>query len=65
MWLRRWHFHAYFVGDTHLDVGDMLAKEVVIARIEAKYPGGNWKRDSLERGKRIKIPKKLRNKEHK
>lgn len=60
MWRRRWHYHAFFEGDRYIDVDVDVSEEAVRKQLDERYIGGNWERSSLERGKKVKVPKSQR-----
>lgn len=53
--MRRWHFHAYFLGDAYESFPLDFTEEDVRKVLDEKYYGGNWKSDSLRRGSKYKV----------
>jgi len=55
--VQRWHFIAYFeMGESYIHTEVGTTEEEVRALLDEKYYGGNWKRDSLRKGKKYKVP---------
>jgi len=54
VYLRRWHYDTYFLGEMHVDLPLETTETDVIALLDQQYYGGNWKRDSLRKGGKVK-----------
>lgn len=57
-YLRRWHYIAYFLGHMHIDLPLEMTEIEVAALLEERHYGGNWKRDSLRKGEKVKERRK-------
>ena len=53
-YFQRWHFKAFFGSEQSLDFPIATTEDEVRTEIERRYPGGNWKKNSLHRGKKVK-----------
>lgn len=53
-YLRRWLYSTYFSGDMYVDMPLDATEEEVISLLNEKHYGGNWKKDTLKRGGKIK-----------
>lgn len=53
--LQAWHFSAFFSSDRTIYVRKDASKEEVRDWLDRRYPGGNWDRGSLVKGKSYKV----------
>lgn len=54
IYLQRWTFDTYFAGERWIDVPLGTPEEEVRQRVETRYFGGNWKRDTLRKTGKVK-----------